>query len=94
MDRISGIDMNTNTNPLQMLAQLTGAINANPPKPVTRQQVKPLDIRQYFEDNRLKDPISDEDMITVSKKTETGYRAFFVTFGDLKKAILKDVKYT
>ena len=94
MGRISGIDMNANTNPLQMLAQLTGAMNVNPLKPVARQQEKPLDIHQYFEDNRLKEPISDEDMITVSKKTETGYRAFFVTFGDLKKAILKDVKYT
>lgn len=74
-----------------MLAQLTNTMNVNPPKPVARQQEKPLDIRRYFEDNRLKEPISDEDMITVSKKTETGYQAFFVTFGDLKKAILKDV---
>lgn len=48
---------------------------------------KEIDTKSYFSDNMLKEELSLEDIITVSHKDGDGYKAVFVTIGDIVKFI-------
>ena len=48
-------------------------------------QTPQLDINSYFNDNRITEPLKDDDMITISIKTDSGYQAKFAKLSDLKK---------
>lgn len=62
-----------------------GEMINNKTKSFATQSGQNFDINNYFEANRCKEQLSDDDMITLSRKTPDGYRAVFVTLGDLKK---------
>jgi hypothetical protein len=48
---------------------------------------KPIDMNSYFSENMLKDKITVDDIITISHKENDGYKAAFITIGDLIKFI-------
>ena len=48
-----------------------------------------FDINDYFESNICKEPLADDDMITISKKTNDGYKAVFVKLGELRNFLNK-----
>ena len=78
-----------------ILSAFSGLINSGLNQTIKKPQITPqIDIISYFEQNTLKDSskLSDDDLMTISQKTENGYKASFVRLGDLKKFILEKYK--
>lgn len=75
-----------------ILSTLSGFINSGLNQTIKKPQTTPqIDIVSYFKQNTLKDSsnLSDDDLMTISQKTENGYKASFVRLGDLKKFIFE-----
>lgn len=75
-----------------ILSTFSGLINSGLNQAIKKPQITPqIDIMSYFKQNTLGDSskLSDDDLMTISQKTENGYRASFIRLGDLKKFILK-----
>ena len=76
-----------------ILSTFSGLINSGLNQTIKKPQTTPqMDIMSYFKQNTLKDSskLSDDDLMTISQKTENGYKASFVRLGDLKKFILEN----
>jgi hypothetical protein len=76
-----------------ILSTFSGLINSGLNQTIKKPQITPqIDILSYFKQNTLKDSskLSDDDLMTISQKTENGYKASFVRLGDLKKFILEN----
>jgi hypothetical protein len=76
-----------------ILSTFSGLINSGLNQTIKKPQITPqIDIVSYFKQNTLKDSskLSDDDLMTISQKTENGYKASFVRLGDLKKFILEN----
>jgi hypothetical protein len=78
-----------------ILSTFSGLINSGLNQTIKKPQITPqIDILSYFKQNTLKDSskLSDDDLMTISQKTENGYKASFVRLGDLKKFINGDIQ--
>lgn len=78
-----------------ILSTFSGLINSGLNQTIKKPQITPqIDIVSYFKQNTLKDSskLSDDDLMTISQKTENGYKASFVRLGDLKKFINGDIQ--
>jgi hypothetical protein len=76
-----------------ILSTFSGLINSGLNQTIKKPQITPqIDIISYFKQNTLEDSskLSDDDLMTISQKTENGYKASFVRLGDLKKFILEN----
>jgi hypothetical protein len=75
-----------------ILNTFSGLINSGLNQTIKKPQITPqIDIISYFKQNTLEDSskLSDDDLMTISQKTENGYKASFVRLGDLKKFIFE-----
>ena len=78
-----------------ILSTFSGLINSGLNQTIKKpQSTTQIDIVSYFKQNTLKDSskLSDDDLMTISQKTENGYKASFVKLGDLKKFLNGDIQ--